>query len=92
VFCVVHTLYVVLFWGVKRNLTVQLDAETIRKAKVLAAERSTSVTRLVAQEIERLVDEDSAYRQALATVLDQLERGFHMGGGLFPKRESVHER
>ena len=76
----------------KRNLTVQLDAETIRKAKILAAERSTSVTRLVAQEIERLVDEDSAYRQALATVLDQLERGFHMGGGPLPTRASVHER
>ena len=91
-FCVVHTLYVVLFWGVKRNLTVQLDAETIRKAKVLAAERSTSVTRLVAQEIERLVDEDSAYRRALATALDQLERGFHLGDGLLPRRESVHER
>ena len=93
-----HPIYVVhiymwyAFWGVKRNLTVQLEAETIRKAKVLAAERSTSLSRLVAREIERLVDEDSAYRRALATALDQLERGFHMGGGPLPRRESVHER
>ncbi len=85
-------IYVVRSWSVKRNLTVQLEAETIRKAKVLAAERSTSLSRLVAREIERLVDEDSAYRRALATALDQLERGFHMGGGPLPRRESVHER
>jgi hypothetical protein len=37
-------------WGVsKRNLTVQLDEDVIRRAKVLADDRSTSVSRLVAR-------------------------------------------
>jgi len=32
----------------KQNLTVQLDADVIRKAKVIAAHRGTSVSQLVA--------------------------------------------
>ena len=31
----------------QQNLTVRLDDATIRKAKVLAAKRSTSISRLV---------------------------------------------
>ncbi len=75
-----------------RNLTVHLDESTIVKAKVLAARRSTSVSKLVSSEIERLVDEDDAYRQARLTALDQLARGFHLGGGTPPSRDSLHER
>lgn len=40
----------------KRNLTVQLEEETVAKARVLAARRSTSVSKLVAQEIDKLSD------------------------------------
>jgi hypothetical protein len=35
----------------RQNLTVQLDRETIRKAKILAAKRGTSVSALVAAQI-----------------------------------------
>jgi hypothetical protein len=76
----------------KRNLTVQLDEETVAKAKVLAARRSTSVSKLVAREIERLVGEDDAYGRAKTTALSHLKRGFHLGGGAVPKREAVHDR
>lgn len=76
----------------KRNLTVQLDEATINKARVLAARRSTSVSRLVAEEITRLVEEDERYRRARDTAIRQLDRGFHMGGGRLPDRESLHER
>ncbi len=76
----------------KRNLTVQLDKTTIDKARVLAARRSTSISRLVADEITRLVAEDDGYSRARATALAHLDRGFHMGGGQLPDRESLHER
>jgi hypothetical protein len=76
----------------KRNLTVQLDETTIGKARVLAARRSTSVSRLVADEIQRIVDEDDRYQRARDAALEQLERGFHMGGGRLPARESLHDR
>jgi len=76
----------------KRNLTVQLDEETVSKARVLAARRSTSISKLVASEIDRLVGEDDAYRQAKQTALAHLDQGFHLGGGGLPEREVLHER
>ena len=77
----------------KRNLTVELDSEIIRKAKVLAARRETSISRLVAQEIERLVGEDETYARARSAALTLLEQGFDMGsGGRLPSRDEIHER
>jgi cytosine/adenosine deaminase-related metal-dependent hydrolase len=79
-----------MFMG--RNLTLHLDDETVYKAKVLAARRATSLSRLVSDEIERLVDEDEAYQQARQTALEQLKQGFRLGGGAQPDRESLHDR
>ena len=76
----------------KRNLTVQLDEETVAKAKVLAARRSTSVSKLVAHEIQRLVGEDDAYGRARTAALAHLNRGFRLGGGALPRRDALHDR
>ena len=76
----------------KRNLTVQLDDSTVRSARVLAARRATSISRLVAGEIERLVREDAAYEQAAAVALGHLHRGYHLGGGSLTDRGELHER
>lgn len=48
----------------KRNLTVQLDDEVIHRAKVLAARRGTSVSVLVATELQRLASGDERYQEA----------------------------
>jgi hypothetical protein len=76
----------------KRNLTVQLDEETVAKARVLAARRSTSVSKLVAEEIDKLVGEDDVYQRARAIALRHLSRGFHLGGGALPDRDALHDR
>ncbi len=76
----------------KRNLTVQLDEEIVGKARVLAARRSTSVSKLVAQEIQKMVGEDKSYQRAKAVALRQLANGFHLGGGELPERDVIHER
>ena len=39
----------------RRNLTLQSDEDVIRRAKVLAANRGASASRLVARELEELV-------------------------------------
>ncbi len=59
---------------------------------MLGARRSTSLSRLVAGEIERLVAEDDVYERAQQTAVHQLERGFHLGGGPLSDRESLHDR
>ena len=49
----------------KRNVTISLSPESVRKAKILAAKRSTSISRLLAEEIERLVGAEEAYERSL---------------------------
>jgi len=76
----------------RRNLTVQLDEETVQKARVLAARRSTSISRLVGDEIARLIAEDDDYQRARRIALGHLERALHLGGGPLPDRDSLHAR
>ena len=76
---------------VKQNLTIQLDRETIKKAKVLAARRGTSVSGLVAAQIRETVQAEDAYESARRTALDLLEKGLHLGGGRLG-RDELHER
>lgn len=76
----------------KQNITVTLDKDTIRKAKVVAAERSTSVSRLLADEIERLVAEHDRYEDAKRTAIAELRRGYDLGGGPLPRRDQTYDR
>lgn len=75
----------------RQNLTVQLDRETIRKAKVLAAKRGTSVSAMVAAQIRESVQVDDAYEAARRSALEMIKRGFHLGGGRL-NRDDLHER
>jgi hypothetical protein len=76
----------------KQNLTVSLDRETIQKAKVVAARRSTSISGLVASQIEILVGEEEAYERAERQALSLLDQGFHLGGVVRASRDELHER
>jgi hypothetical protein len=77
---------------VKRNLTVQLDEQIIRKARLLAAERSTSISKLVADEIERLVGDEERYRAAQEHAVHEMMTGYHLGGPPYPRRDDLYER
>ena len=48
----------------KQNVTISLSKPTLRKAKVLAARRDTSISGLLAQQVEILVGEEEAYERA----------------------------
>jgi hypothetical protein len=76
----------------KQNLTIALTPQTIRKAKILAARRDTSISGLVAEQIETLVGEDEAYERAQRQAVMLLEQGFHLGGRIRVSRDELHER
>jgi hypothetical protein len=76
----------------KQNVTVSLDRETIHKAKVIAARRSTSISGLLAEQIEVLVGKDEAYERAKKHALEMLEHGFNLGGEFKATREELHDR
>lgn len=76
----------------KQNLTLSLDKEIIRRAKVLAAKRSVSVSHLVGEEISRLVEDTEAYERAHRLALNELNKGFRSGGYVPVRRDELHER
>lgn len=76
----------------KQNVTVSLDRETIQKARVLAARRSTSISGLLAQQIKALVGEDEAYAAFRKQALALLDQGFDLGGRILASRDELHER
>jgi hypothetical protein len=76
----------------KQNVTINLDRKTIQKAKILAARRSTSISGLLAHQIEILVGEEEAYEQAERQAMTLLDQGFHLGGAIRVGRDELHER
>lgn len=76
----------------KQNVTVSLDRELLKKAKILAARRETSISGLLAQQIEVLVGAEEAYEHAHRGALALLEKGFRLGGVVRTGRDELHER
>ena len=76
----------------KQNLTISLDRKTIQKAKIVAARRSTSISGLLADQIEILVGEEEAYERAERQAMILLDQGFHLGGKIRASRDELHER
>lgn len=76
----------------KRNLTIQLDESVIQKARVVAARRSTSISRLVSEEIEKAAENDATWKVAKKAALKHLNHPFHLGAADLPAREALHER
>jgi uncharacterized protein DUF6364 len=76
----------------QQNLTVRLDRQTIQKARILAARRSTSISGLVARQIEILVGEEEVYERSKRQALALIEQGFHLGGTIRVSRDESHKR
>jgi hypothetical protein len=75
----------------RRNLTLQLDEDTIRLAKILAVKRGTSGSGLVARELEQLVAQDARYEQARRRATEIMAESAPRGGRRW-RRDELHER
>jgi predicted transcriptional regulator len=78
--------------GVKRNLTIQLDADLIRQAKVIAAERGTSVSGLVTQQITELIEARDRYISARESALEMMSAATDRGGRHWTREELYGHR
>ena len=76
----------------KQNITLSLDRDVLKKVKVLAAKKDVSVTRLLAEELTKIVHEDDQYESSKRRALARLEKGFHLGGLTFTTRDELHEQ
>jgi hypothetical protein len=77
---------------VKQNITLAIDKPLLKRAKAIAAERGTSISGLLAQELSGLVEREAAYAQARTKALVHLENPYSLGGAGIPNREALHDR
>jgi hypothetical protein len=75
----------------KANLTIQLDTEVIRRARIVAAKRGMSVSAIVARDLTELADRDARYEEARARAEEQLEQATPRGGRAW-RRDDLHAR
>jgi predicted transcriptional regulator len=79
---------------VKQNVTLALPADKVRRLKVLAAERGSSISRMLTEALDEILDRDDKYERARQRILADLERGYDLGTGgeITWTRDELHER
>ena len=74
------------------NITIKVDSNLVKEAKVLAARRGTSLSRLLAEQLEKLVHGDQTYAAAKRRALARLHRGYDLGWERPANRAVLHDR
>ncbi|GGM66112.1 hypothetical protein GCM10012275_40830 [Longimycelium tulufanense] len=75
----------------KQNVTIQLDEEVIQLAKVVAAKRGTSLSRLLAQQVTKLATAEERCEQAREVALKAMDEAIGRGGRHW-RREDLYDR
>jgi hypothetical protein len=78
----------------KRNITLSLPAELLKKVKRLAADQEVSVSSLMVTSLARLVDEDRRYSSARKRALSAMRSAGSLGthSRATWSRDELHER
>jgi predicted transcriptional regulator len=77
-----------------QNVTVSIPKDILKKAKHIAIDRHTSLSGLLSQALEEIVEKEDAYSKAKDRQLVILKNGFDMGlkGKINWGREDLHAR
>ncbi len=74
------------------NITIKVESDLVRDAKVLAAKRGTSLSRLVAEQLRTMVQQDQVYAAAKTHALHNLQHGLDLEWEKPASREALHDR
>ena len=75
-----------------KNVTVTLDEAVARWARIRAAERETSVSRLVGEMLREKMLEEQSYEAAMREYLTRPARKMKKPGARYPQRADLHGR
>jgi plasmid stability protein len=75
-----------------KNVTITLDEEVARWARIRAAERDTSLSRLVGELLREKMAEEERYQAAMQQYLSQPPRELKSREAKYPTRKELHER
>ena len=78
----------------RQNVTLSLPKSLLKRAKVLAATRETSLSELMRKSLEDRVREANGYNRARLRQLKLLQEGLDLGtkGLIKTTREEIYER
>ena len=77
---------------VKTNVTLKLDADLLREARVVAAEEGRSISALLTDRLEAIVRERKAFDKARRRALARLREGLDLQWTPAKFRDELHER
>lgn len=75
-----------------KNVTVTLDEETARWARIEAARRDMSVSRLIRNLLQENMRRNQTYEVAMRRYLAQPTRVLNETGAPYPTRDEIHDR
>lgn len=75
-----------------RNVTISLDDETARWARIEAARQDTSVSKMVASMLREKMDRQDAYERAKRSYFSRKPVPMSKPGDRYPTREELYER
>jgi hypothetical protein len=73
-----------------RNVTVTLEEDVARWARVYAAQRDLSLSRVLADMLKERMAEEDKYEKAMRRALAR--KPFLKSDGRYPSREELHDR
>ena len=73
-------------------MTITLDEEVARWAKIRAAEQDTSVSRLVGEMLQEKMRNEQSYHSSMKRYLSRKPRPLSRSGAKYPTRVEIHER
>ena len=76
----------------KTNVTLKIDAELLREARILAAMEGSSISALLADRLEQAVRDRKGYSQARRSALARLRTGSDLNWTPPRSRDELHER
>lgn len=76
----------------KTNVTLKLDTDLLREARVVAAEEGRSVSALLRDRLEAIVRERKAFDKARRRALARLQAGLDLQWTPPESRDELHER
>jgi len=76
----------------KTNVTLKLDADLLREARILAAEEGRSISAMLADRVAALVREHRGFDQARRRALGRLRHASPLGWRRPASRDELHER
>ena len=76
----------------KTNVTLKVDSDLLREARVIAAEEGRSVSALLTDRLESLVRDRKAFDRARRRALARLREGLDLRWAPPRVRDELHER